>query len=1084
MSFETIAKNYLAELQSQAIAAESSGQLTAELSHRPALHTFFRNMAESIDIDIEVVHEPRNQFRMGRPDWRFHHAKSFGVYGYAEAKGLDIAAEISVEDHAEQIARYLGLGHRVILTDGLEFIFYDSPNVPPRRLSLVAKPVMSSNWATLQPNGLLEAAFRDYFQTPRARRCSEEELIREVAKRAKELSKSVRDLADVPPGAGLDENENRTIEALRDLKSVVEQHHDPRLQDPRVFGDFVAQVLIFGLLYAHRVVHGPDDVPADRYRKIRQFWSDVVYREFTEHLRPFQALVSMLESELETLGTLGTWYQDCCYLLAYIQLVEEQREYPDYHKLYEQFLAVFDPQTRFDYGAFYTPRELAEFSVGLTRAIVDSQLEGLSLYETGNKLIDPCCGTATFLEQLLVQSGHSHLPRIIGFEILPAPYALAHYRLSMLTDQGYPQNVSIVLTNTLSDELEQEYDLTACSNLIEEEQAVARECSTPPLTLVIGNPPSSDSSVQTMTENLSIIQELVEDFRPPPEERTGRQNIQKQLQNEFVRFLRWTCNKLLQSKPGMFALVLPESFGDHPSYYYARKWITLHFPQLWAFDIDLDGRTGVRASSLFMTRQGRMLLIGFTGFSEDPAPAHQISYGSITQLTRQDKLETLAQERDAAAYFDMFESVSISADTCDFRPTKPFDTEVYLHYWPLYPEKQVPQMGEKYIFERHCSGLKLAPSSIFVHASKPLLIRRSREIATLTTSVQELRRRWFSGQDRPPPETKFSETVRETIGRVLSNEGEAAIVDYAYRPFTVIPALISESVLQELATTGGGGTRYRPEVLSAFKAEETIGFAVAPAPKDVGDALHRFVSFCWNLPDNDLAKRGNAHVFCNQFPEYKKPRRDWNPQPVDNISPELLDKLAGIGPISSSDIVFYTYAVLCSDAFLDAFEGALFTVADPRKRPRIPIPANAGLLRSIAAKGKRLAELEKSPNEIELPQEFAEMEALFREPFKLTGYTLNEREESIELYENGSLVICMRPVPTDVLEFAVSGYQVLQQWLKLHSYRYTRAQFTLEQYTNLLKLVHQVQEQISIVSDLDDEMSQILSGNAMLVSAA
>src|SRR4029077_20093637 len=131
--------------------------------------------------------------------------------------------------------------------------------------------------------------------------------------------------------------------------------------------------------------------------------------------------------------------------------------------------------------------------------------------------------------------------------------------------------------------------------------------------------------------------------------------------------------------------------------------------------------------------------------------------------------------------------------------------------------------------------------------------------------VEELLRRWYKGQDRPPGSGKFSSTVRAAFrDRLNSQKGESAVL-YSYRPMLNLPALVSEDILRVLARAPGGGTRYRPEIVSAYKDRRTFGIAVAPSPKDLGENLERFASFCWYLPDNDLSKRGNAHVFCNYF---------------------------------------------------------------------------------------------------------------------------------------------------------------------------------------------------------------------------
>jgi hypothetical protein len=621
-SFESLARAYLSTLQKEYEKALATGESTPELSYRPVLNEFFNNLAIAINPEVEVIFEPRQQAQAGRPDWRFYNAKDYGLYGYVEAKGLDIQAAIRSAHYNAQIQKYLKLGAKLVVTDGVEFIFFD-PSGARKQLSLIKKPITSGNWAGLSYDARIETSFREFFAASGSRVVSEEGLIREVAIRAAQMSESVRELASLSVGEGFNAAEERTIAALHDLKNLLETHHDPALNRPDVFADFVAQVLAFGLLYAHRVVDDYSDSPHERRTKIENFWNAGSYEAFTGRLRPFRAIIEILRNELASAGRLGVWYQDCLLLLAHIKLQNQQRSAPDYHVLYQSFLNAFDPRVKFDFGAYVTPSELTSYAVRLTQVLIHSQMDGVSLYAENNKIIDPCCGTATFLEHLLKFSDDlNHLPFITGFEILPAPYALAHYRLSMLwSDKRLPSKVEIVLTNTLSDELERNIAHDNQKNLVKSEQDVARNLSRPPLTLVIGNPPSSDSYTHADGEFFNIINRLVDDFRPPKAKRTGRQNTQKQLQNPFIKFLRWASAKLEKSHPGVLAFVLPASFADKETYKYARKWIAERFPLLWVLDLDEDLRTGSGASSLFYTQQGRLLLIALTAPEIQPEKA-------------------------------------------------------------------------------------------------------------------------------------------------------------------------------------------------------------------------------------------------------------------------------------------------------------------------------------------------------------------------------------------------------------------------------------------------------------------------------
>ena len=118
---------------------------------------------------------------------------------------------------------------------------------------------------------------------------------------------------------------------------------------------------------------------------------------------------------------------------------------------------------------------------------------------------------------------------LCGIEILPAPYMLANYRMAVLEKQNGKKNnkIKILLANTLSNSV---FNGEANEDSIEGRELLqANKISALPLKLVIGNPPCSDTLRENISDDFSIINGLMEDFRPPEAMRRGRQNIQKQI---------------------------------------------------------------------------------------------------------------------------------------------------------------------------------------------------------------------------------------------------------------------------------------------------------------------------------------------------------------------------------------------------------------------------------------------------------------------------------------------------------------------------------------------------------------------------
>ncbi|QDZ29572.1 type ISP restriction/modification enzyme [Noviherbaspirillum sp. UKPF54] len=1088
MTFQTLSRKYLKELE-QTFQASVTGGATPELSYRPALDAFLRDLKEEIYKDgIEIIFEPRKQQMAGRPDWRFYHKTNLGVYGFIEAKALNPENALNPSKDEEQIQRYLALQQNLILTDGIDFIFYlTAENWKPITVSLLPKPLPSTGWDKLDPNPLLEARFKQFFSSPHQRECSEEHLVGEVAVRAVRLAEQIEELVPLDPAAALSESEQKVIKKLQSLKNFLQQNHDPSLAASKPFSDFVAQVLCFGLLYSHRSSSQGEVTPTERYMRIHEYWIDGLAGKVVP-LRPFQELILQLKDELEPKdhyeSALSTWYDDCRRLLSYVRLTTNQTQTPDFHLLFERFLEKYDPQTRFDFGAYYTPPALAKFTVSAVDHAA-RKVFGESVFTSGNKLIDPCCGTGTFIEQMLECLPDGSSPQIIGFEILPAPYALAHYRLSLklAAKAAIKNQIHVLLTNTLSDRLNLPVDAEAESpNRFQEEQIDARKFAKPPIIAVIGNPPSSDSTKaeHQLAKVYSDIAELIEDFRPPQEHRGTRQNIQKQLRNDFVRFLRWSADRATRSERGIIALIVPESFLEHGSYRFARKWLAENFRFIWTLDLDADLRSGSAGAGLFNTLQGRALLIAAFDESDSSWSPTTMRYGSIRNLALQEKKDYLTQSMTPERFDRVFDKVVELDALYRFRPSEFYDPELWQSCWPIYSASSKSQLakGEHSIFVRHSSSLKLGATSLLVHANHALLTRRSKAISKDGVPFAEVQRDWFSGQSKPPTEQKLN-ALKPSLRKAADRN---SATPYLHRPFVNLYAVLDEEVLSALSSMPGGGARARPEVRSAVSIQSNLAFTIAPSRKDIAEDLHRFVSFCWGVPDNDLCRRGNAQFVSRLFPNYKPAKGDWDKTPIPNFDASLIGSIPKIhGMAPDEALVYYSYAMLCSDAYLEAFSGALFTTASSQTIPRLPIAANGDWFREIAESGKRLADLENPKSSIGLSSVRRELLERYEEKDekKLHGVSQVVQDDgrvTLNLVDaNGAALFSTDPVDAAVANIRISGYAVIEEWVKWFSYRYARVPLRKATIEEFLALLSRLEQQLDEISKLNLVIDQVLS---------
>ncbi len=1082
MSFDTIMKTYLKEYQNEYKAAQHGGQHTAELSFRVPMHTLFTKIAKELNPtgSFDIILEPKNQGRMGRPDWRIQDSITLGVYGYIEGKGPS-DQPFDTTPYQNQINRYLTLGHKLVITDGIDFVFCftDSPVV----VSIIDKAKMSSkDWSKLTVNPLFKFYMEQFFSNPAPQCVDEEKLVELVAIRTRNLADEILATSDLSADEALNENERQVILLLDGLRTLVYNHNDPKLRTSGVFADFVAQVIMFCLLYAHRVMCSSDDSPAIKAEKIRAYaFNDIV--DDTE-LLPFHNLMIYLRDNKGTSTFIGQWVDECIAFLSFVKMTEHQLMNPDYHRLFELFLNKFDKQARFDYGAYYTPKKLADFIVRLTNKIAGEFLDGATIYDDGNTIIDPCCGTGSFLEQVVEHDNNNGAYDLCGFEILPAPYMLANYRMALVKAQNQQFNLKshIILANTLSNCL---LGADVNEDSIEGKELIrANKLSSMPLRLIIGNPPCSDSSRGNVSDDFSEIIRLTNDFRPPAENRKGRQNIQKQVNNPFMLFLRWSCEKLLTSNNhSVLALVVPLSFLEAESYKYARKYLLEKFSKLWAIAIDADARTGIRGDSMFKTMQGRAVILLLRKYG-DSSTISEVNFLDISRNKRNIKEAILDQSIDET--FNLFETFQVSDSMYSFLPTRPFNQELYSSFWPISSENNKPA-----VFLNQCSGAKMAPTALLTHVKQPMLKRRSKEIAN---DGKDKADEWIGGQDKKVVDDKIIAfqkalktcSTRQQLDDVLNEN----IIPCSFRPFVNSNALLWERIFEYQAGVGGGGARIRPEIKAVYSLNDTVGFSLAHAPKDLDENLGQFASFCWYFPDNDLSRRGNGHIYLNQY--IRDPQ---SKEVITNINSNLLTHLQNLTGLSSEELakkmVFYSYAVFCSQVYLEEFYGALFVVNQSESRARIPIVSDSTAFAKFAELGEELAELEKNGTNVDniLNYEYDDLLSKITSDFHLE----HSRSASKNPYDEENELLLLRDeitgsvieiyCPAALQRFTVSGYNVIKDcWLKFHSYRFTHCSFTETDFKELLDLLNKIAKQMQIVADIDELMHSIVDGTIPLIS--
>lgn len=369
---------------------------------------------------------------------------------------------------------------------------------------------------------------------------------------------------------------------------------------------------------------------------------------------------------------------------------------------YEPFLAAFDPDLRQRLGVWFTPPEIVKYIVARIDRVLREELELPSGLADPNVIVlDPCCGTGAFLvevlrhvEATLKENGGDALTgqdvksaaieRIFGFELLPAPFVVAHLQLGLfLQNIGAPlssklhERVGVYLTNALTgwDVPHGNKQKLMFPELEEERNAADLVKRDKKILVILGNPPYYAFAGVSPDEEKGLVEPykagLFEEW-----------NIKKyNLDELYVRFLRLAERRIAEmSRRGVISYISSYSYLSDPSFVVMRKRFSEEFDYGWIDCLNGDSRetgkltpTGQPDPSVFSTaynREGIKLgtAVGlFVKKGEETGPLH-IRYREFWGAEkRQRLLESLDHDGSFNAQYD--ELNPVKGNWFSFRPS-------------------------------------------------------------------------------------------------------------------------------------------------------------------------------------------------------------------------------------------------------------------------------------------------------------------------------------------------------------------------------------------------------------------------------
>jgi predicted helicase len=585
--------------------------ITTEHSFRGDL----QNLLETLLPNLLVTNEP-TRIKCGAPDYILT-LKDIPV-GYIEAK--DLGADLNHKNYVEQFSRYKASLSNLIITNYLDFqLFKDGLLITTFSIGEIKGNAVVGKESEYT---LFETQIVDFSTTIGQTIKSSQKLAEMMAGKAKMLAQVINKALDSD-----DESmANSSIkEQFNGFKEILINDIDHK-----AFSDLYAQTIAYGMFAAR--LHDPTLPTFSRSEAAELIpKSNPFLRKLFQYIAGFdldERIVWIVDALADIFRA-----TDVAALLNNFGKSTQQND-PIIH-FYETFLSEYDPKLRKARGVWYTPEPVVKFIVravddilktefGLSEGLADTSKIKIKTDVQGiNKqieqevhrvqILDPATGTGTFLcevvkyiysEKFQNQQGiwnnyveNQLIPRLNGFELLMASYAMAHLKLDLLlSETGFKptkeQRLKVYLTNSLEEHHPDTGTLFAnwLSTEANEANKVKRDS---PVMCIIGNPPYSGESANKG----EWIMSLMEDYKKEPGgiEKLKERNP-KWINDDYVKFLRYGQHFIEKNGSGILAFINPHGFLDNPTFRGMRWNLLKTYDKIYT--IDLHGNSKKKETAL------------------------------------------------------------------------------------------------------------------------------------------------------------------------------------------------------------------------------------------------------------------------------------------------------------------------------------------------------------------------------------------------------------------------------------------------------------------------------------------------------
>jgi hypothetical protein len=594
----------------------SSGAAVKETSYYGPLATLLNEIGKTLKPKVKCIINLQNQ-GVGMPDGGLFTRDQFQKAGDQEPMAGQIPArgviEVkSTQDDAwvtadgEQVTRYWGKYRQVLVTNYRDFVLMGQ--------DLTGQPVKLETYRLAES----EPAFWDAARHPRRTAQEHGERLLEYLKRVMLHAAPLtgpQDVAWFLASYARDARarlEGKDLPALAGLRAALEEALGLKFEGDKgdhFFRSTLVQTLFYGVFAAWVLWHKKNPLPSPQTR-------------FDWRLTPWYLHVPMIRVLYEQvatpakLGPLGLeevldWTASVLNRVDRASFFSQFDEGHAVQYFYEPFLKAYDPELRKDLGIWYTPPEIVQYMVARVDTVLREELEIVDgLADPRVYVLDPCCGTGAYLVEVLKQIHATlkeredaltaqdlkaaALDRVFGFEILPAPFVVAHLQVGLLLQNlGAPlseaeaERAGVFLTNALTG---WEPPTGPKQHLMFPEMEAERDAAEEvkrdkPILVILGNPPyNAFAGVSATAEKI-----LVEPYK---EELISRWGIKKfNLDDLYVRFFGLAERRIAEKTgKGVVCYISNFSYLGDPSFVVMRQRFLSEFDALWFDCLNGDSR--------------------------------------------------------------------------------------------------------------------------------------------------------------------------------------------------------------------------------------------------------------------------------------------------------------------------------------------------------------------------------------------------------------------------------------------------------------------------------------------------------------